>query len=155
MPAQYDYNNYYAVMQTCYICNYNIQSWDHIIYYIASLSLQFDSIIKKTLDAEGDETDNNGYNKSVLPVEADFIIAYATVPGYVSWRHPDNGSWFIKAFTETMFKETGKEHFLDILTIVNGRVAEEFQSAINKSKQMPAPVTMLRRKLYFRPGFYE
>ena len=103
------------------------------------------------------ETDDDGYNKSVLPVEADFIMAYATVPGYVSWRHPDNGSWFIKAFTDTMFEETGKEHFLDILTKVNGRVAEEFQSAIahKNLKQMPAPVTMLRQKLYFRPGCYK
>ena len=121
--------------------------------------LQFDKIIEKTLDegdksALGDETDGGGYNKSALPTEADYIIAYATLPGYVSWRNSEYGSWFIKALTDTMFEAAGKEHFLDILTEVNRRVAEEFQSK-GRNKQMPAPVTMLRRKLYFRPGSYK
>ncbi|KAI8486047.1 Casp9p [Branchiostoma belcheri] len=34
---------------------------------------------------------------------------------------------------------------------VNNKVATRFQSA-GKNKQMPAPVTMLRRKLFFNPG---
>ena len=43
---------------------------------------------------------------------------------------------------------------MDIMTEVNRRVAEEFQSK-GRNKQIPAPVTMLTRKLYFRPGMYE
>ena len=120
---------------------------------------QFDRIIEKTLDdkdksALGDETDGGGYNKSALPTEADYIVAYATLPGYVSWRNSEYGSWFIKALTDTMFEAAGKEHFLDILTEVNRRVAEEFQSK-GRNKQMPGPVTMLTRKLYFRPESYK
>ena len=106
--------------------------------------------IVKVLD--GDETDGGGY-QGALPTEADFILAYATVPGYVSWRNSEYGSWFIKAFVDTMMELSKKEHFLDILTEVNRRVAEEFQSR-GRNKQIPAPVTMLTRKLYFRPGSY-
>ena len=86
-------------------------------------------------------------------MEADYIIAYATLPGYVSWRNSEYGTWFVKAFTDTMFESAKKEHLMDILTQVNGRVAEEFESK-KRNKQMPAPVTTLRRKLFFRPGSY-
>lgn len=88
-----------------------------------------------------------------MPTEADFVLAYATVPGYVSWRNSEYGSWFIKAFVDTMKDLSKKEHFLDILTEVNRKVAEEFQSR-GRNKQIPAPVTMLTRKLYFRPGSF-
>ena len=130
------------------------------VYTNPSHHTQFDKIIEKTLDekdksALGDETDGGGYNKSALPVEADYLIAYATLPGYVSWRNSEFGSWFVKAFTDIMFESAKKEHLMDILTQVNGRVAEEFESKKKKNKQMPAPVTTLRRKLFFRPGSYE
>ena len=123
------------------------------------MCIQFDKIVERTLDEVtksplGDETDGGGYNKSALPTEADFIVAYATLPGYVSWRNSEYGSWFIKAFTDAMFELAGKEHLNDILIEVNRRVAEEFQSR-GRNKQMPAPVSMLTRKLYFRPGSYK
>jgi len=112
---------------------------------------QFPRIIEKALD-DPDETDGGGY-KGALPTEADFVLAYATVPGYVSWRNSEYGSWFIKAFVDTMFEMSSKEHFMDILIEVNRRVAEEFQSK-GRNKQIPSPVTMLTRKLFFRPGSY-
>ena len=64
------------------------------------------------------------------------------------------GSWFVKAFVDAMFEMMKKDHLMDILTEVNRRVAEEFQSNPGGKKQIPAPVTMLTRKLYFRPGSY-
>lgn len=44
--------------------------------------LQFERVVEKALD--DDETDGGGYSKEALPTEADFILAYATVPGSVS-----------------------------------------------------------------------
>lgn len=70
---------------------------------------------------------------------------------YVSWRNSEYGSWFIKAFVDSMRVLAGREHFMDILTEVNRKVAFEFQSR-GRNKQIPAPVTMLTRKLYFRPS---
>ena len=34
--------------------------------------------------------------RNVFPPEADFVLAFATAPGYVSYRDPDNGTWFIQ-----------------------------------------------------------
>ena len=97
-----------------------------------------------------DETDGGGYN-TALPDESDFVLAYATTPGYVSWRNSAFGTWFIKAFTDTMYELAATEHLMDILTEVNRKVAEEYESR-GKQKQMPAPVSMLRYKLYIRPA---
>lgn len=32
-----------------------------------------------------------------IPVEADFLLGLATVPGYVSFRHTTEGSWYIQS----------------------------------------------------------
>ena len=34
--------------------------------------------------------------RSVFPPEADFLLAFATVPGYVSFRFPESGTFFIQ-----------------------------------------------------------
>ena len=68
----------------------------------------------------------------------------------MSWRNSEYGSWFIKAFVGAVNELAATEHFMDILIEVNRRVAEDFQSR-GRNKQIPAPVTMLTRKLYLRP----
>ena len=42
---------------------------------------QFDRVVEKALDAN--EADGGGYSREALPNEADFILAYSTVPGSV------------------------------------------------------------------------
>ena len=39
----------------------------------------------------------------VVASHSDIFIAYATVPGYVSWRNSANGSWFIQASSRKIF----------------------------------------------------
>uniref|UniRef100_A0A8D0DAI3 Caspase-3 n=1 Tax=Sander lucioperca TaxID=283035 RepID=A0A8D0DAI3_SANLU len=41
-----------------------------------------------------------------IPVEADFLYAYSTAPGYYSWRNTTNGSWFMQAwYMQTWFMQ--------------------------------------------------
>ncbi|XP_046905223.1 caspase-3-like [Hypomesus transpacificus] len=89
-----------------------------------------------------------------IPVEADFLYAYSTAPGYYSWRNTSNGSWFMQSLCE-MLKRHG--HVLDIMQImtrVNHKVALDFESASNTpgfsaKKQIPCIVSMLTKDLYF------
>ena len=104
-------------------------------------------IDEEILDQE--ETDGGGYELA-LPNEADFVLAYATTPGFVSWRNSAFGTWFVKALTDTMYEKAKTDHLMDMLTEVNRKVAEEYESR-GKQKQMPQPVTMLRYKLFFPP----
>ncbi|XP_069833850.1 caspase-3-like [Dendropsophus ebraccatus] len=89
-----------------------------------------------------------------IPVEADFLYAYSTVPGYYSWRNTVNGSWFIQSLCE-MLKLHGKTlELVQILTCVNHMVALEFESCSNQidfhaKKQIPCVVSMLTKALFF------
>ncbi|XP_075053200.1 caspase-3 [Mixophyes fleayi] len=89
-----------------------------------------------------------------IPVEADFLYAYSTVPGYYSWRNTLNGSWFVQSLCEMLKLHGRKLELVQILTCVNHMVALEFQSFSNQidfhaKKQIPCVVSMLTKALNF------
>ena len=86
-----------------------------------------------------------------LPAEADTLVAYSTVPGYVSWSNLQKGSWFVQAIVDVFSAYAHKEDVVSMLVRVNGKVAREFES-FNRKKQMPAPVIMLTKKVFFFPS---
>ncbi|KAM5324996.1 caspase-10 [Glossophaga mutica] len=81
-----------------------------------------------------------------VPVEADFLLGLATVPGYVSFRHTTEGSWYIQSLCNYL-KDWVPRHqdILSILTAVNDDVSR--RGAVKK--QMPQPVFTLRKKVIF------
>ncbi|KAJ8001230.1 hypothetical protein DPEC_G00192180 [Dallia pectoralis] len=89
-----------------------------------------------------------------IPVEADFLYAFSTAPGYYSWRNTQTGSWFIQSLCE-MIGKYGKElEVQHILTRVNRKVATEFESMstsadFHAKKQIPCIVSMLTKEMYF------
>lgn len=85
-----------------------------------------------------------------IPAEADMLVAYSTVPGYVSWSNLQKGSWFVQALVDVFNAYAGKEDVVSMLVLVNGKVAKEFES-FNRKKQIPAPVVMLTKKVFFFP----
>ena len=100
-------------------------------------------------DLKWEESSHEG-DVQVLPVEADFVIVYATPLGYQSWRNTVFGSWFIKAFVDVMFEHAAKCHFLEILTFLNNRMGRKFQSR-DGSKQIAETISRLMKLLYFNP----
>ncbi|XP_061108027.1 caspase-3-like [Conger conger] len=90
-----------------------------------------------------------------IPVEADFLYAYSTAPGYYAWRNPQNGSWFIQSLC-SILDEFGKQlELMQLMTRVNNMVALNFQSnsftpGFNAKKQIPCIVSMLTKELYFQ-----
>ncbi|XP_074855228.1 caspase-7-like [Carettochelys insculpta] len=89
-----------------------------------------------------------------IPIEADFLFAYSTVPGYYSWRNQGRGSWFIQALC-SVINQFGKQlEIMQILTRVNYLVATNFESQsddprYSEKKQIPCVVSMLTKELYF------
>ncbi|XP_004378355.2 LOW QUALITY PROTEIN: caspase-10 [Trichechus manatus latirostris] len=83
-----------------------------------------------------------------IPVEADFLLGLATVPGYVSFRHLEKGSWYIQSLCNHL-KDLVPRHedILSILTAVNNDVSRQAGKDGTK-KQMPQPAFTLRKKLY-------
>lgn len=105
----------------------------------------------------GIETDSAVENDTVcqkIPVEADFLYAYSTAPGYYSWRNSKEGSWFIQSLCQMLKEYAHKLEFMHILTRVNWKVATQFESYsldanFHAKKQVPCIVSMLTKELYF------
>ena len=84
-----------------------------------------------------------------LPSEADFLFGYATPPGNVSWRSPRYGSWYISKLCEVLVDNSPQQDLLSMLTMVNSKVSEAYTT--QGYKQCPAPVTLLRKQVWFFP----
>ncbi|XP_041799752.1 caspase-3-like [Chelmon rostratus] len=89
-----------------------------------------------------------------IPVEADFLYAYSTAPGYYSWRNTSDGSWFMQALCEMLHRYGGELELMQIMTRVNRMVALHFESSSNLpgfsgKKQIPCIVSMLTKDFYF------
>ena len=76
--------------------------------------------------------------------------------GHYSWRNTTQGSWFIQALIQALGKQEEKmTDLLTLLTIVNRKVAYEFESNVpndpdfDKKKQVPCITSMLTRLVYF------
>ncbi|XP_068176794.1 caspase-3a [Antennarius striatus] len=107
------------------------------------------------LDA-GIETDSGDDDTTRIPVEADFLYAYSTAPGYYSWRNTMSGSWFVQSLCDLLSKYGKELELQHILTRVNHKVAVEFESVSNSpgfhaKKQIPCIVSMLTKEMYFYP----
>ncbi|KAE8574060.1 Putative Caspase-1 [Halyomorpha halys] len=91
-----------------------------------------------------------------IPIHADFLIAYSTIPGFYSWRNTGKGSWFVQALAIELKENGFRYDILTLLTFVNRRVAVDFESYVpgdrvmHAQKQIPCITTMLTRLLKFQ-----
>ncbi|CAL1685238.1 unnamed protein product [Lasius platythorax] len=101
-----------------------------------------------------ERTTTDGLPNATFQLQADFLIAYSTIPGYYSWRNTEHGSWFIEALC-TELRENGTRYdLLTLLTFVCQRVAIDFESCTsnpirNGKKQTPCIISMLTRLVRF------
>ncbi|XP_035754941.1 caspase-10 isoform X1 [Egretta garzetta] len=84
-----------------------------------------------------------------IPEEADFLLGMATIDGYVSFRHIQQGAWYIQALCSKLQLLVPRgEDILSILTEVNEDVSRRVDR-LGTKKQMPQPAYTLRRKFIF------
>uniref|UniRef100_A0A0L8HRK9 Caspase family p20 domain-containing protein n=2 Tax=Octopus bimaculoides TaxID=37653 RepID=A0A0L8HRK9_OCTBM len=89
-----------------------------------------------------------------VPLWADVLLAYSTVPGFYSWRNSTNGSWFIQSLAHILEKYGDRLELQQLMLSVNRKVAYEYESNsnhsfMNKMKQVPCIVSMLTKEVYF------
>ncbi|XP_059918105.1 caspase-3-like isoform X3 [Gadus macrocephalus] len=122
---------------------------------VAKPKLFFIQACRGTLLDEGIQTDSScDQSSDRIPVEADFLYAYSTAPGYYSWRNTTNGSWFMQALCEMLKKHSCQLELMQIMTRVNNKVALDFESAsstpgFSAKKQIPCIMSMLTKDFYF------
>nr|XP_033801302.1 caspase-8-like [Geotrypetes seraphini] len=94
------------------------------------------------------EVDSNSKDECI-PEEADFLLGMATVADYVSYRSPNQGTWYIQSLCNLLTECCPRGHdVLTILTRVNLEVSRKLDQK-NQGKQMPQPSFTLRKKLFF------
>lgn len=85
--------------------------------------------------------------KKTLP-QKDFLIVYSTMPGFLSYRDTEAGTWFIESLCNVLNTNKHELDLFQMLTLVNQRVAIDYQSDA-ANKQMPCIVSMLTKLVMF------
>lgn len=118
---------------------------------------QGDKLDSGTTLKERTETDGLPTSTFRIPNQADFLIAYSTIPGYYSWRNTTRGSWFMQALCLELRDNAYHYDILTLLTFVCQRVALDYESntpdniTMHQQKQIPCITSMLTRLVKFTP----
>lgn len=83
-----------------------------------------------------------------IPNMKDFLVAYSTIPGHVSWRHMSEGSFFIQGFEKVFREHASTMDVLKMLVKVNNQVSQYIN---HQGVQIPAPQVMLTKTWYLNP----
>ncbi|KAK3543695.1 hypothetical protein QTP70_027134 [Hemibagrus guttatus] len=104
---------------------------------------------KDTLDKETGFFCDAEVPREAIPVGADYLVAMATVPGFVSFREKVRGTWFIQSLCEKLKQlvPSGID-LLSILTEVNKDVSRKADKSGTR-KQMPQPEFTLTKRVVF------
>ena len=65
------------------------------------------------------EQDGPSSDTKQIPNDCDFLTCSSTVPGYASFRNPEEGSWFIITFEAVMKKFHATVDMVNIMAMVN------------------------------------
>ncbi|XP_051827971.1 caspase-14 [Antechinus flavipes] len=84
-----------------------------------------------------------------LPTYTDILHVFATVEGYIAYRHEEDGSFFIQTLVDVFTNNKG--HILDLLTEVTQRMAAADLIEGGKPRKVnPEVQSTLRKLLYLR-----
>ena len=89
------------------------------------------------------------FSNPSFPIDADFLICFASAPGHESYRKGSVGSWFISSVCKVFKEYANKEHIMDMMLRVNNEVADYL--SMQGLKQMPRAICMLTKKVFFQP----
>nr|XP_027232060.1 caspase-1-like isoform X2 [Penaeus vannamei] len=84
------------------------------------------------------------------PTYTDMYIAFSTVEGFVSFRHPERGSWLMEAICQVFMKHAHKMELESLMKMVSRRVRQNYSD--DGSKQVCEFVQRaFDRHFYFNP----
>lgn len=90
------------------------------------------------------------------PIFDDFLLVRSTMPGYVSFRDPHKGTWFIQELCNELEQNGKKFYILDLLTHVNWKVSEyEGHGKYSGKKETLCISSKLSKLLIFNDKFNE
>uniref|UniRef100_UPI00358F6776 uncharacterized protein n=1 Tax=Myxine glutinosa TaxID=7769 RepID=UPI00358F6776 len=105
----------------------------------------------------GEGVELNGMEPSLVLFDKkttyrDFLLVYATPPGFVSYRHRKNGSYFIQKVCDTFMKDFKSESRPDILrqlTRIHWEISQE-DIGVKRYKQIPCFQSTLNADFFWK-----
>ena len=79
------------------------------------------------------------------------IIAYSTIPGYVSQRDHETGTWFIQALVETFMDKACDHELIDLLRLTSEYLSK-FTNDRGEKQTCNIEMRHLYKKIYLKPG---
>ncbi|XP_047479140.1 uncharacterized protein LOC125032144 [Penaeus chinensis] len=99
------------------------------------------------------ETDASFVSEAIVekdPTYTDMYIAFSTVEGFVSFRHPERGSWLMEAICQVFMKHAHNLELESLMKMVSRRVRQNYSD--DGSKQVCEFVQRaFDRHFYFNP----
>ncbi|KAH8393896.1 hypothetical protein KR215_006107, partial [Drosophila sulfurigaster] len=95
------------------------------------------------------QTDSDSQSNYRIPIHADFLVAFSTIPNHCTWSDSIKGSWFIYSLCQELSSSGRKMDLLMLLTFVAQRVAVDFETYDEGYKQITCTMSTLTRIVYF------
>ena len=86
-----------------------------------------------------------------LPMYGDMLIAYGTVPGYVSNRDTLHGSWYIQCLCTVFMEKSCEMELMEMLAEISQEMLK-YESEFGTVQTSSYEVRGCFNKLYFNPG---
>merc|ERR1711892_1608452 len=85
------------------------------------------------------------------PAWEDMLIAHATLPGFVSYRDINKGTWFIESLCKVLMEHSCDTSLRDMLDMV-ARMLKKYQTESGEKQSFKYEVIHFYKKLYLHPG---
>eukprot|EP00096_Caligus_rogercresseyi_P003660 TRINITY_DN1702_c0_g1_i1.p1 TRINITY_DN1702_c0_g1~~TRINITY_DN1702_c0_g1_i1.p1 ORF type:complete len:370 (+),score=116.41 TRINITY_DN1702_c0_g1_i1:336-1445(+) len=82
------------------------------------------------------------------PTWEDIVIAYSTIPGYVSIRDRETGTWFIQSLCRTFFRHAHENNLIDLL-MKTSEVLSRYSNEKNEKQTCNIELRHMYKRLYF------
>ena len=105
-------------------------------------------------DGNDEQCDMIDSGPTVHPNISDYLVAYSTIPGHVSFRNNNNGSIFISTLVKIFRQHAASEDIITMLERVNNEVTKyqpQGNISYQDSRQSPEWRSSLRGKVFFNP----
>lgn len=99
------------------------------------------------------DTSEPQYIPERIPTSSDIAICYATVPGFLTHRDPEEGSWFIQGFSTVFEKHAHDAPFEDLMKLVELEVGSR-NTECGAMQTSSVEYRGFSKVLYFNPGYF-
>lgn len=87
------------------------------------------------------------------PTSSDIAICYATVPGFMTHRHPEEGSWYVRGLCRVFSERAHDTAFESLMKHLELEVSK-MNTSCGSIQTSSVEYRGFTKVLYFNPGYF-